>query len=191
MDAASVVLFWRSACAERLNICIDGGWAVDALLGCQTRQHNDLDIALPADQVPRLMALLAADGMRIVDRSDSWEHNFVLEDDMGRIIDVHSYVLNSDGTNAGGVSYEAQHLTGEGLILGEMIRCVPPEWLVSFHTGYDVDENDWHDVRLLCSRFNLEIPIAYEGFIQNDTGTRRQGNPDLLSPGTNRLHRSR
>ena len=27
-------------------VWIDGGWAVDALLGVQTRPHSDLDIAL-------------------------------------------------------------------------------------------------------------------------------------------------
>ena len=169
MDAVSVVSFWKAARAEGLDICIDGGWAVDALLGRQTRPHDDLDIALPADQVARLMDMLTAGGMAVVDRPDSWEHNFVLADDTGRTIDVHSYILNDDGTSAGGVPYEARHLTGEGVILGARIRCVPPEWLVRFHTGYDVDENDWHDVRLLCDRFGIEIPSIYSKFRSNDT----------------------
>lgn len=170
MDAASVVSFWQAACAEALDICIDGGWAVDALLGRQTRPHDDLDIALPADQVPRLMTLLTSEGMRVVDRPGSWEHNFVLEDGTGRCLDVHSYILNDDGTSVGGVPYEAQHLTGEGQILGRKIRCVPPEWLVRFHTGYEIDETDWHDVRLLCQTFNLEIPAAYDRFTQREPG---------------------
>jgi len=165
LDAASVIRFWQAARAQDLDICIDGGWAVDALLGRQTRVHDDLDIALPADRVPGLSALLAADGFRIVDRPDSWEHNFVLEDATGRCIDVHSYTLNDDGTNADGVPYEAQHLTGQGLILGHRIRCVPPEWLVQFHTGYEIDENDWHDVRRLCQKYNIDIPEAYEKFV--------------------------
>lgn len=170
MDAASVISFWQAARAKGLDICIDGGWAVDALLGRQTRPHNDLDIALPADQVPELMALLTADGFHIVDRPDSWAHNFVLEDDTGRYIDVHSYILNEDETSAGGVPYEAQHLRGEGRIQGHLIRCVPPEWLVQFHTGYEIDEKDWHDVRLLCQHFNIDIPGIYDRFLKSTSG---------------------
>ena len=34
-----------------LEIHVDGGWAVDALLGEQTRSHDDLDIAIPHAQV--------------------------------------------------------------------------------------------------------------------------------------------
>ena len=62
MDAKSVVRFWEAARAAGLDICIDGGWAVDALLGEQTRPHGDLDIALPASQGARLRAMLEAQG---------------------------------------------------------------------------------------------------------------------------------
>ena len=48
------------------------------------------------------------------------------------------------------------------------VRCIPPEWLVKFHTGYKVDENDYHDVQLLCKHFNLELPVEYAGFAAND-----------------------
>jgi len=30
-----------------IDVCLDGGWAVDALLGEQTRRHAGLDIAIP------------------------------------------------------------------------------------------------------------------------------------------------
>ncbi len=153
-----------SARKRGLEICIDGGWAVDAVIGRQTRRHADLDIALPAGQVPRLLALLRAQGFRRVRRPDSWAHNFVFEDRFGRAIDAHSYVLGADGRNLGGVPYEADHLGGEGRILGHRVRCVPPEWLVQFHTGYEVDRTDWQDVRLLCRKFNLEIPDIYGSF---------------------------
>ncbi|MFA7545419.1 MAG: aminoglycoside nucleotidyltransferase, partial [Anaerovoracaceae bacterium] len=31
-----------------------------------------------------------------------------------------------------------------------------------FHLGYEHDENDVHDVRLLCERFNIPIPNEYK-----------------------------
>jgi lincosamide nucleotidyltransferase A/C/D/E len=51
-----------------IKIWIDGGWGVDALLGEQTRLHEDLDIALQQKDVPKLCELLEADGYREVKR---------------------------------------------------------------------------------------------------------------------------
>ena len=157
MDASSVIDFWTGAEAEGLEVCIDGGWAVDAVLETQTRPHGDLDIALPKDRVPALRAMLAKQKFREVPRPDSWEHNFVLKDPQGRLIDVHSYVLNADGSSRAGVPYIADHLCGSGVILGTLVRCVPPRWLVQFHTGYAVDDTDYQDVRRLCDRFELDL----------------------------------
>lgn len=164
MQAASVLRFWEMARKVGPNICIDGGWAVDALLGQQTRQHGDLDIALPVSQVASLRTLLGAQRFFEVAQPDSSAHNFVLRTPEGETIDVHSYELNPDGSNRGGVPYCADHLCGEGVILGVWVRCVPPDWLVRFHTGYDVDEEDWHDVHLLCAKFNIAIPDIFYRF---------------------------
>ncbi|WP_445810698.1 nucleotidyltransferase domain-containing protein [Yoonia sp.] len=167
MDAKSVVRFWEAARAAGLDICIDGGWAVDALLGEQTRPHGDLDIALPASQGARLRAMLEAQGYCEVPWPDSWAHNFVLEGPSGARIDVHTYELHPDGRNKAGVAYIAEHLSGSGVILGNSVRCVPPHWLVLFHDGYAVDEDDWHDVRLLCARFGLPVPEVFERFVRS------------------------
>jgi hypothetical protein len=44
------------------------------------------------------------------------------------------------------------------------VRCIPPVWLVEFHSGYELDDNDWHDVRLLCQRFQIAVPDEYLKF---------------------------
>jgi len=62
-------------------------------------------------------------------------------------LDVHSYTLDAAGLNVGGVPHSGEHLTGRGVIAGYPVRCIPPEWLVKFHTGYELHDNDWHDVR--------------------------------------------
>jgi lincosamide nucleotidyltransferase A/C/D/E len=147
-----------------LDVYVDGGWAVDAVLGEQTRPHDDLDIALPHAQVARLRALLSTRGFCEQHRDDSWECNFVLADEAGRRLDVHSYTLDAAGVNVGGVPYIGEHLTGRGVIGGYPVRCVPPVWLVKFHTGYESDDNDWHDVRLLCERFQIAVPDEYLRF---------------------------
>ena len=147
-----------------VEVYVDGGWAVDAVLGQQTRSHDDLDIALPHAQVPRLRALLDTRGFREQRRDDSWECNFVLVDEAGLRVDVHSYTLDAAGLNVGGVAYSGEQLTGRGIVGGYPVRCISPEWLVKFHTGYELDDNDWHDVRLLCERFQIPLPDEYLKF---------------------------
>jgi lincosamide nucleotidyltransferase A/C/D/E len=36
--------------------------------------------------------------------------------------------------------------------------------MVKFHTGYELDEDDYHDVRELCRRFGIEMPSEYDKF---------------------------
>lgn len=38
------------------EVWLDGGWAVDAVLGEQTRPHKDVDIILRVADLPRLCA---------------------------------------------------------------------------------------------------------------------------------------
>jgi lincosamide nucleotidyltransferase A/C/D/E len=52
--------------------------------------------------------------------------------------------------------YPAASLTGIGTIDGQSVRCISAEWLVKFHSGYALDENDIKDVRRLCERFGIE-----------------------------------
>ncbi|MBL8062011.1 MAG: nucleotidyltransferase family protein [Anaerolineales bacterium] len=153
---------------NQITVWVDGGWGVDALLGEQTRIHNDLDIALAHKDVPLLRSLLEERGYKDIPRNDSWECNFVLGDDFGHEVDVHSYTFDSEGNNIFGVAYPFDSLTGSGDIIGYPVKCISPEWMVKFHTGYMLDENDYHDVRFLCQRFDIEIPPDYDEFIQKE-----------------------
>lgn len=165
MQAELVLALWTLFEENDLKVCLDGGWAVDAALGQQTRPHGDLDIALPASRVPALRQLLSGLGFDEIPQANSSAHNFVLQDRDGAQLDVHSYELNTDGSNRSGIAYIADHLSGEGWILGHRVRCVPPDWLVRFHAGYDLDDNDWHDVRLLCERFAIQVPDDFIPFL--------------------------
>jgi lincosamide nucleotidyltransferase A/C/D/E len=161
MDASDVVELLDFLEQSGLVVHVDGGWAVDALLGRQTRSHDDLDIAIPHAQVPLLRRLTRTRAYSEQPRADSWECNFVLADAAGRRLDVHAYTLDTDGKNVGGVPYAAEHLTGTGVIEGRPVRCIDPASLVKFHTGYEIDEEDHQDIRLLCERFGLPLPDEY------------------------------
>ena len=144
-----------------LDVRVDGGWAVDALLGRQTRPHDDLDIAIPHSQVGSLRRLLASLGFVDLPRDDSRDCKFVLAHEDGRQVDVHSYTLDHAGRNVFGIPYQRDHLTGLGYIEGCPVRCIEPGALVQFHTGYEPDAHDAHDVHLLCERFDIALPAPY------------------------------
>lgn len=168
MTASDVVAFVQLLDQNHIEVFIDGGWGVDALLGGQTRPHSDLDIALQHKDVPQIRALLEARGYKEVPRDDSWECNFVLGDDEGHLVDFHSYTFDEAGNHIFGVKYPFDSLTGNGSIIGYPVKCISPEWMVKFHTGYKLDENDYRDVKVLCERFGLELPAEYEGFVNQD-----------------------
>lgn len=45
-----------------IDVWLDGGWAVDAALGEQTRSHKDLDIIVQISDLPRLLKVSALEG---------------------------------------------------------------------------------------------------------------------------------
>ena len=145
-----------------IEVVVDGGWGVDALLGEQTRSHGDLDIALPHKDVPKLRALLETRGYRDVPRDDTRDCNFVMGDDQGHEIDFHSYTFDAHGKLVFGVEYPFDSLTGAGSIQGYPVKCISAEWMVKFHSGYELDENDYRDVSALCERFGLALPADAE-----------------------------
>ena len=164
MTAQDVIDFIELLKRHHIDVCIDGGWGVDALLGEQTRAHTDLDIAVQHKDVPKIRALLEARGYTDVPRDDTWDCNFVLGDEQGHLIDIHSYTFDAHGQITYGVPYPKDSLSGTGSILGHPVQCITPEWMIKFHTGYDLDRNDYHDVSLLCQRFKIKIPGEYAAF---------------------------
>jgi hypothetical protein len=55
---------------EQLAYWLFGGWAVDFYVGSPTRPHDDIDIAVWLNDVPRIADVLAADGWRHAPSSD-------------------------------------------------------------------------------------------------------------------------
>lgn len=164
MTAEDVVELVELLEGNGIEVYIDGGWGVDALLQEQTRKHGDLDIAVPHKYVLKLRELFAANGYRDVPRDDTRDCNFVLGDDKGHQVDVHSYTFDEDGNNVFGVAYEPRHLIGTGKIGGHDVKCIPADVMVEFHSGYELDEDDYHDVKALCDHFGFDLPEEYRKF---------------------------
>lgn len=168
MTAADVLEVINLFERHHIEVIVDGGWSVDALLGVQTRLHDDLDIAMPHRYVPLARQLLEGKGYRDEPRPDTRDCNFVLGDEHGHLVDFHSYTFDEAGNLVFGVPYPPDSLTGTGWIAGRPVRCITPVWLVKFHTGYEFDQRDYHDVNLLCQRFSIAMPEEYQKFKSGD-----------------------
>jgi lincosamide nucleotidyltransferase A/C/D/E len=167
MPATEVMSLVEVLGAEGLEVCVGGGWGVDALLGEQTREHSDLDLWLPAPSLEGLFRTLAARGL---DRIHPWPGdrpwNFVLHDGRSRRVDLHIYEILHDGSLHYGSVLDpfmlpAAALSHNGMINGVAVRCEQPAWALQFHTGYPPRASDRHDVLQLCQRFAFDLPDEY------------------------------
>jgi lincosamide nucleotidyltransferase A/C/D/E len=145
---------------------LDGGWAVDACLGEQSRRHADLDIVIEQRDLATAVEALTSRGYEPVLRDDTRPENFVLGDDAGHEVDFHVIVLDATGRGAYGPAeigheYPAAALAGSGTINGRTVACISPEWLVRWHTGYPLAAKDFADVAALCARFGIDVPDEY------------------------------
>lgn len=166
MDVGEVLGVIDQLTAAGIRVWVDGGWGVDALVGRQTRLHDDLDLALPLVDVDRALRVLAALGYHVVD--DELPTRVDLRADDDRRVDLHPLTFDSDGNGLQQLqdgsfgTYSADGLRGEGHIAGRPVDCLTPDLQVRFHRGYPPDDDDRHDVHLLAERLGLPLPPEYQ-----------------------------
>ena len=142
-------------------VWIDGGWGVDALIGRQTRDHADLDVAVHRENNPIIRGLLENSGYREIKRVDSSEYMYFMKNETGKGIDIHAFGYDENGNNTYGVEYPFGSLTGTGIIGGQAVNCIAPEFMLRFKTGYEPKEKDILDVQALCETFGFDLPGKY------------------------------
>ena len=144
---------------EGIDVWLDGGWGVDALIGEQTREHDDLDLVVSLADVPRLVARLGQAGYEVARGEQPLI--IVLLDDEGRQVEVHPVAFDEAGNGIYRMedgrdwAYPARGFTGRGRVLGREVRCLTAEVQVLCHAGYELDETDRHDLALLRERFGV------------------------------------
>jgi lincosamide nucleotidyltransferase A/C/D/E len=161
MDAASLVAVVAHLEEHAIDVWLDGGWGVDALLGRETREHDDLDVVVELEQSDRVVRLLSDLGYELA--AGKAPKSFVLVDGRGRQVDVHPVSFDREG---GGVYrmeegewvYPAQGFSGRGTVDGRAVRCLSPEVQVLVHAGYELTDKDYLELYLLRERFGVRIP---------------------------------
>jgi lincosamide nucleotidyltransferase A/C/D/E len=162
MDAPSLLEVVDRLEQHGIDVWLDGGWGVDALLERETREHDDLDLVAELRYAERMIELLGGLGYEPV--ADAPPKSFVLVDRLGRQVDVHPVTFDADG---GGVYqmddgrewvYSAEGFLGRGSVAGRQVRCLSPEVQVLVHAGYELTDKDYRELYLLRERFAVELP---------------------------------
>ncbi len=146
-----------------IEVWLDGGWGVDALLGRKSRKHSDVDVILRVADVPKVRRILKCRGFRF--KEGSPPNSFVLADGSGQEVDIHAVIFDVQGNgiyrmqNGEEWVYPAEGFSGTGKVAGNDLRCLSPDTQVLCHAhGYAPTEKDFRDSELLKERFELELP---------------------------------
>ena len=163
MTENDVVDLLQKAKNKGVEVWIDGGWGVDALVGHQTRTHNDIDIFIQKKDATPFIKMLCSNGYRETKMEYTTIDHTAWCDDHDRTIDLHLFEFAEAGTlRFENETYPSHILNGKGLIGGIAVCCLTPEAQILYHQGYEQKEKDSHDVLLLCKTFGLATPKEYE-----------------------------
>jgi lincosamide nucleotidyltransferase A/C/D/E len=168
LTTAKDVLNLYSALKEiNVDMWLDGGWGIDALLEKQTRDHDDVDIVIQKKDIKKLNEYLQNQGFSIVERDDSSPENFVFGNERGHLIDIHVVVFDDEGNGIygppeNGNLYPKDSFSGEGIIDGKLIKCLTAEYQVKSHTGYKLRDYDFQDMKAITKKFEIKLPEEYE-----------------------------
>lgn len=153
MPAGEVVRIVDLLEAQGLQVWLDGGWGVDALVGRQTRKHDDLDIAIVLAEADAVIASLTGLGYQV--HADELPTRLDLRDDQDHRVDLHPLTFDQAGNGLQQLqdgrygTYTAEGLSGRGRVGRRPVRCLSRDLQLRFHTGYERDDNDRHDIDLL------------------------------------------
>lgn len=181
MDQEEVVRVLELAEIASIPIVIAGGWAVDALLGWQTRSHNDLDIAINRSYLMRFLGILSRIGYGLIAEANKDDLSFVLDNGAGHQIEIHAYSRDEKGRIVSGSRFPSNSLTGQGKIGHLKVSCLAPEWLVDSYTDKDINQKTLQDLKYICNLFRLPLPIEFQEY--DDSLYSKTGKAIRVMPG--------
>ncbi len=151
--------------ATGVRAWLDGGWGVDALIGRQTRDHDDLDLVIPLPEAGTARRALTALGFEFTE--DEATLCFVARDADDRRVDVHTVVFDEEGgglqRQEDGTSwrYPPEGFSGIGRVENRAVACLTAEVQVLCHLNYEPDTTDRRDMRLLAESCGVTLSAPY------------------------------
>jgi len=134
-----------------LEVWVDGGWGVDALVGQQTRLHGDLDLGVVRPHLDEVVEALGGVGYVVTD-ARYVEVTVQLTHPEGHRVDLHpSTPVTGGGTEQtdfdGNTYYIPPAVAGR--IADREVLCMPLSTQLRTHQGYELRPQDHHDLELL------------------------------------------
>ena len=164
MTGARVLELLDVLAAAGVEAIVDGGWGVDALVGYESRPHQDLDLVVALDDVPAIEAALAPLGFARAE--DHLPVRFVLAHREQGSIDFHTVTFDEAGggvqpqPGGGSFRYPPEGFV-TGRIEGREVRCISADVQILCHLGYEPGETDVHDMELLHRELGVALPEPY------------------------------
>jgi lincosamide nucleotidyltransferase A/C/D/E len=168
VTAVEAVAVLELLAGAEIEPVVDGGWAVDAVLERQTRDHGDLDLCLDSNHVDRAIQILGEVGYEVMEDERPTRVALRSRGGLGPQVDIHplAFDLQGNGTqdlgNGASFTYAAGGLAGVGVIGGRRARCLTPELQVACHCGYEPDEDDYDDVAALAALLRVDPPPPFD-----------------------------
>jgi len=150
-SAADVVDILSCLTRAGVEARLSGGWGVDALVGRQTREHRDVDVAVDANQLGAAQAALAVLGFVV---TTDWLPVRLELSEGCRHIDLHPLHYRPDGSawqaglEATRFEYPSDAWT-RGWVGRSKVICLTGARQRLFHSGYPPRKVDLHDLLLL------------------------------------------
>ena len=153
MPSARLLLLLDRAAEADIEVWLDGGGGVDALLGVQHRVHGDADLVVRLEDVERLTNALGGCGFSVT--VDHLPTRLVLGRPDGEQVDLHPITFDADGQgwqagaapDGGDCVYPADQFT-HGVVDGRRVPCLGPQVQVEHHSGYTPRP---HDAATCCA----------------------------------------
>ena len=162
MTASDVAMVLERLADAGIEAWVEGGWGVDALLGAQTRTHDDLDLIVQVDDTPTMREIFEQQGFVLAE--GDLDSNFVLRDARDRSVDVHPVRFDDEGNgiyrmaSGGDWLFPADGFSGTGQIGDRAVQCLTADVQMLCHaTGYEPGDTDFHDMRALNRRFKTRL----------------------------------
>ncbi|MCB0201334.1 MAG: amino acid transporter [Caldilineae bacterium] len=164
MNSNTVLRVLDLLAIDGVQVWLDGGWGVDALLGRITRTHDDLDLVLALDDTPHAVQVLVRNGYRVEEEEPG---RVVLEHATDGRIDLHPVRFDERGNGVQVQPAESPLVYPEdgfvsGRILGRTVPCISAEVQIHTRLGYDRSAKHKRDSVALCSSFGLQSPKYWD-----------------------------
>lgn len=161
MGVAEVQAVLDALDAAGVRVWLEGGWAVDALVGRQTRAHRDLDIDVDVEREAAAIDALRALGYRV--DGDFRPNRVELVALRRGLVDLHLLTFGEDGNavqfGMAGERYPCPATSfGTGTIAGRTVGCLTAQQQIAWHAGYELRDVDRHDLALLRALLERSAP---------------------------------